>query len=131
MEPFRAWYDNLNKPSWTPSPETIGTIWSVLYPIIFLTHGTVLYQASKGRISWAAATPFIINLLANAAFTPIQFGLRNNLLATIDLLVIFGTIIWGMIAIWPDIRWIVVAMIPYLAWVTIAGVAQIAITIKN
>lgn len=131
MEPFRVWYDNLNKPSWTPSPETIGTIWTILYPIIFLTHGTVLYRAIKGQLSWMIALPFIINLIANAAFSPIQFGLRNNLLATIDLLVILGTIVWGMIVIWPEVRWIAYAMIPYLVWVTIAGVAQVAITVKN
>jgi tryptophan-rich sensory protein len=28
---WMAWYDGLEKPSWTPSPSTIGLIWQILY----------------------------------------------------------------------------------------------------
>lgn len=104
MESFTSWYDSLQKPSWTPPTGTIGTIWSLLYPIIFLTHGTVLYKAAQKEISWITALPFILNLLANFSFTPLQFGLRNNLLAWIDILIILGTIIWSIFAIWPHAR---------------------------
>ncbi len=31
---WMTWYDGLEKPTWTPSPSTIGLIWQLLYPII-------------------------------------------------------------------------------------------------
>ena len=34
---WMTWYDGLEKPSWTPSPSTIGLIWQILYPIIIVT----------------------------------------------------------------------------------------------
>lgn len=36
--------------------------------------------------------PFVVNLIANLGFTPIQFGLRNLTLASIDILVVWGGI---------------------------------------
>ncbi len=63
-----------------------------------------------------------VNLIANLAFTPIQFGLRNLPLAALDIAIVWITILWAMNAIWPYHRWITVAQIPYLIWVTIATV---------
>jgi tryptophan-rich sensory protein len=74
---------------------------------------------------------FAINLAANIAFTPIQFGLRNMPLAAVDILVVWATIIWMVIAIWPSHRWVALAQGPYLAWVSIATVLQLSITWMN
>jgi len=128
---WREWYDGLVKPAWTPEPATIGTVWQILYPIIFLTFTFVLVQALRKRLPWKAAAPFIVNLAANLAFTPIQFGLRNLLLAAVDILLVWGTIIWMMIAIWKYYRWVALAQIPYLAWVSIATVLQLSISWSN
>jgi hypothetical protein len=38
-------------------------------------------------IPWLVAVPFAINLVANLVFTPIQFGLRNLPLASLDIAV--------------------------------------------
>jgi tryptophan-rich sensory protein len=35
--PWIDWYQSLAKPSWTPSPRTIGLIWQILYPVIIAT----------------------------------------------------------------------------------------------
>ena len=131
MKDFMPWYNLLRKPSWTPDPSVIGTIWTILYPIIIVVNGYVLYQAIKGRVSWWIAAPFLINIVANAAFTPIQFGLRNLALAAIDISIIWLTIVWAMIAIWPHSKWVAVAFVPYLAWVSTASVLQFTITFMN
>ena len=128
---WMEWYQSLVKPSWTPPPATIGLIWQVLYPIILLTFGFVFVQAARGRLPWRVALPFAVNLVANLSFTPIQFGLRNLPLATLDILVVWGTILWLMIAVWPFSRWVTLAQVPYLIWVSIATVLQLAITWLN
>ena len=128
---WREWYDGLVKPSWTPEPATIGTIWSILYPVILVTFGWVFVQAFRGRIPWAVALPFAVNLVANLVFTPIQFRLRNLPLATVDILVVLGTIPWMMAAVWRHSALVALAQVPYLAWVSIATVLQVAITLWN
>ena len=75
--------------------------------------------------------PFILNLIFNFAFTTIQFGLKNNLLAAFDILLTLGTLIWAMVAIYPYMRWITYIQIPYLLWVTFATVLQLTITYLN
>ena len=75
--------------------------------------------------------PFILNLVFNFAFTPIQFGLKNNLLAGVDILLVLITLVWAMIAIYPHVRWITYIQIPYLLWVSFATILQFIITILN
>ena len=128
---FRTWYDALSKPGWTPSPSTIGLIWQILYPIILVSFGFVFYKAIRGSIPWLVALPFIINLIANILFMPIFGGLHNLPLAAVDILIVLVTIIWTMLAIWPQYRWVAVTQIPYLVWVSIATALQIMITVKN
>ena len=87
---WRDWYNSLAKPSWTPEPSTIGLIWQILYPIILITFGFVFVQAMRKKMPWKVALPFAINLVANLIFTPIQFGLRNLPLASVDILIVWA-----------------------------------------
>ena len=125
------WYNSLQKPSWTPEPSTIGTIWQILYPIILVTFLFVFVQAIRKTVPWMVALPFVINLVANLIFTPIQFGLRSLSLAALDIVIVWGTIIWMMAAIWKHYRWVAVAQVPYFVWVSIATVLQLLITFRN
>lgn len=88
-------------------------------------------MAWKKEIAFLVALPFILNLIFNFAFTPLQFGLKNNLLAAIDVLLILGTLIWAIIAIFPHARWIAYIQIPYLLWVSFASYLQLTITFLN
>jgi tryptophan-rich sensory protein len=125
------WYNSLGKPSWTPAAATIGLIWQMLYPIIIVTFGFVFVQAVRRKWPWKVAMPFVINLVANLIFTPIQFGLRNLPLASVDILVVLATIIWMIVVVWPHSRWVAVAQVPYFVWVSVATVLQLSITAMN
>jgi tryptophan-rich sensory protein len=128
------WYSQLIKPSWAPPSWLFGPVWTVLYAIIAFSFGTVFYKAFTKQIPWMVAVPFALNLVFNFAFTPIQFGLKNNLLASVDILLVVATLIWALYSIWhtsPDLRWIVYVNIPYLLWGTFATCLQLAITYMN
>ncbi len=129
--PWIEWYNALSKPSWTPAPATIGLIWQILYPIILVTFGFVFVQAIRRKVPWRVALPFAINFVSNLIFTPIQFGMRNLPLAAFDILVVWATIIWMMVAVWRYYRWVAVAQIPYFVWVSLATVLQLSITWMN
>ena len=75
--------------------------------------------------------PFLVNLIANLVFTPIQFRLRNLDLAAVDIVIVWVTIPWMMAAIWKYHRWVALAQVPYLVWVSIAMALQLSITWWN
>ena len=130
MDPY-AWYATLIKPDWAPPAWVFGPVWMVLYALVAFSFGKVFYLAWKKQVSMIVALPFLFNLLFNFVFTPIQFGLQNNLLAAMDILLVLSTLVWAMKAIWPYRRWIVYVNIPYLMWVSFAAVLQFTVTYLN
>jgi translocator protein len=131
MNQTQIWYQSLIKPAWAPASSVFGIVWPILYAIIAVSFGTVFYKTFTGKLPWIVALPFVLNLVFNFAFTPLQFGLQNNLLAAIDILLVLGTLIWAMVAIWPHLRWIALVNLPYLIWVSFATTLQLTITYLN
>ena len=125
------WYSQLIKPTWSPPSWLFGPVWTFLYFLIFVSFGKVFLMTWQKQITFLVALPFILNLIFNFAFTTIQFGLKNNLLASIDILLVLGTLIWAMVAIYPHVKWIAYIQIPYLIWVSFATVLQLTITFLN
>lgn len=127
-----TWYRELIRPEWAPPAYVFGPVWSVLYLIIAITYGYVGYRYFvTGDLPFLVVLPFLLNLVFNFAFTPLQFGLQNNLLAAIDVVLVLGTLIWAMVAIFPYAQWVAYANVPYLLWVSFATVLQITITYLN
>jgi tryptophan-rich sensory protein len=125
------WYQQLIRPSWAPPSWVFGPVWSFLYVLIIVSFGKVFLMVWQKQVSWLVALPFILNLVFNLLFTSIQFGLKNNLLAGLDILLVLGTLIWAMIAIYSHARWITYVQIPYLLWVSFATVLQLTVTYLN
>ncbi len=125
------WYSTLIKPTWAPPAWLFGPAWTLLYAIIAVSYGRVAWLWLKGRVSSRVALPFALNLIFNFLFTPIQFGLQNNFLASVDIILVLLTILWGMKAIYRHEKWVAYAQIPYLLWVSFATVLQLTITFLN
>ena len=125
------WYSQLIKPTWAPPAYVFGPVWSVLYILIAISFGKVFALYLQKKIPFKIILPFILNLIFNFSFTYLQFGLQNNLLAGIDILLVLGTLVWAMIAIFPHRKWITYIQIPYLLWVAFATVLQLSITYLN
>ena len=48
-----------------------------------------------------------------------------------DAVLVLGTLVWAMAAIWRRARWVALVNIPYLLWVGFATVLQLSITWLN
>lgn len=134
MSDQQLWYAQLIKPAWAPPSWLFGPVWTVLYVIIAISFFWIFYQFFRKNISAKIALPFLLNLIFNFSFTPIQFGIKSNLLAAIDIILVLGTLAWGFAMIWkesPNLRWIIYVNIPYLLWALFATILQLSITLLN
>jgi len=124
-------YQTLIKPNWAPPAWVFGPVWTVLYILIAISFGKVFWMAAQKEIPLLIALPFALNLIFNFSFTWFQFGLKNNALSAIDILLVLATLIWAMAAVFPHARWITYINAPYLLWVSFATVLQLTITFIN
>jgi len=135
MENTYTWYQTLIKPGWAPPSWLFGPVWTILYILIGITFGYVFYKIATRKIPPSLALPFIINLVANVLFTPIQFGLKNNVLAAMDIFIVLVTFFW----IYSykktfqknKMMWVIYMNIPYFLWVSFASFLQFTITYLN
>lgn len=125
------WYSQFIKPTWSPPSWIFGPVWTFLYVLIAFSYGKVFLMVYQKQIPALVALPFVLNLIFNFSFTYFQFGLKNNLLAAADILLVLITLIWAIIAIYPHLKWISYIQIPYLIWVSFATVLQLTITYLN
>ncbi len=131
MKESYTWYSSLIKPTWAPPSWLFGPVWSVLYILITISFGKVFLLFLRKEIPFMVALPFLLNIVFNLAFTPLQFGLKNNVLAMIDIFLVLGTLVWAMVAIYPHVRWVTYMQIPYVLWVSFATVLQVTVTYLN
>lgn len=125
------WYSQLIKPIWSPPAYLFGPVWTFLYILIAISFGKVFWMFIKKQIPFLVVLPFILNLVFNFSFTPLQFGLKSNVLAAIDIVLVLGTLIWSMYAIYSHAKWLAYIQIPYLLWVLFATILQLTITYLN
>ena len=125
------WYSQLKKPKWAPPAWLFGPVWTFLYVLIFISFGKVFLMAWQKQLPLIIVLPFILNLFFNFIFTYIQFKLKNNLLAALDIILVLVTLKLSMWAIFPYVPWVTYMLIPYLLWTAFAMVLQFTITYKN
>lgn len=121
---MNQWYQELKKPSWSPPARLFGPVWTILYVGIVISLITVIYMFAKSRLSGLVLLPFLLNIIFNISFTPLQFKLKRNDLAFIDIILTLATLIWALLAVYPHLPWLTFINIPYLLWVSFATVLQ-------
>jgi translocator protein len=131
MNPAYEWYKQLIKPPFAPPSWVFGPVWTVLYVIIAISFGYTGWLWYTKKIHLTVFLPFLLNLFFNIIFTPIQFGLRNNILAALDILLVDITLIWAMIRINQYAKWVSVVQLPYLSWGLFATLLQFSVTWLN
>jgi tryptophan-rich sensory protein len=119
-------YARLAQPSWAPPSWVFGPVWSVLYASIALAGWLVWRRAGASAGRWAL-TAYGVQLLLNAAWTPIFFGLRQFGAAFAEILVLWLAI--GVtVVLFARIRRAAAALLlPYWAWTTFAAALTYAV----
>lgn len=115
------WYDSV-KPSITPPDWIFPVVWNILYLCIALSLYFAWTSVKNKNIKRNLALLFGINLLFNASWSYLFFTLQNPVLAFINLLLIWITIIFMMIFTEKINKISFYLLVPYFLWVSFAGV---------
>lgn len=124
--PPGEWYEHLVKPSWRPPNWLFAPAWTILYLTIAVS-GWLVWR----DIGFAAAalplTVYAVQLVLNAAWTPIFFGLHRLDLAFFEIVLLWLSIIATIALFHPLNAGAAWLLVPYLAWVTFAAALNLAI----
>jgi len=121
------WYRSLEKPAWTPPPWLFGPAWTVLYVCM-----AVAAWGAWRRVGWSAPLRWwLAQLVLNAAWTPMFFGLRQPGWAFVEILLLWLAIAVTASKFFPVVRWAGWLMVPYLLWVTFASALNFALWRMN
>lgn len=126
-------------PSLITGSSTLGLVLPQFYPpkIVFPIVWTILFILMTISIYLASKyddMPYIIyfiQLLLNAGWTIIFFGLKLRLFAFIWLLILLGVVIYMMISFFKYNKKSGYLLIPYVIWLLIAGYLNFAIYLLN
>ncbi|HEX6307718.1 MAG TPA: TspO/MBR family protein [Longimicrobiales bacterium] len=114
------WYDQLAKPAWTPPGAVFGPVWTVLYALMAVAAWLVWKRRRDAPVGFALAM-FALQLVLNAAWSWLFFGLERPDLALVDIAVLWCAILVTTIAFWRVRPVAGGLLLPYIAWVTFAA----------
>lgn len=115
-----AWYAGLNKPAWNPPNWVFGPVWTYLYL-------TMAWAASRvwRKGGWsnqrAPILVYLVQLILNASWSPIFFGLHQPGFAFAEILLLWVAIAGTLVLFLRVDRLAGFLLAPYLAWVSFAA----------
>lgn len=114
-----AWYESLVKPAWTPPNWVFGPVWTLLY-ILMAVAAWLVWKRYRFKEARLGLSLFVAQLVLNAAWSYLFFGIQRIDLALGDILALWTLILIVTILFWNRERLSGVMMLPYLAWVSFA-----------
>jgi len=127
----KTWYVTLAKPFFNPPSWLFGPVWTLLYLLMGVSLYLVWTAKSESGAKRKAVALFAVQLVLNALWSLIFFGLRMPLAAFIELCVLWVFILLSMVAFRPLSKTAAWLLLPYLAWVSFAGVLNLSIHLLN
>jgi tryptophan-rich sensory protein len=112
-----AWYEALQKPSWTPPNWMFPVVWTTLYLLMSFSAMRVAQLPDSGQALafWAAQISF------GTLWTPVFFGLHRMRAAMGVMVCLWLSVAATILAFW-QLDWLAGLMfLPYLIWVSVAG----------
>lgn len=120
-----TWYLTLNKPSFNPPNWLFGPAWTILYLLMAIALYLVWTAEKKNKKT--AYFAFYAQLILNALWSIIFFGYHNPGLAFVEIIILWLTILWTIIAFAKISKTTIYLLLPYILWVTFAATLTFAV----
>jgi tryptophan-rich sensory protein len=127
VDAIAGWYTTINKPSFTPANGVFSPVWTMLYIMMGVSVGIVWNRGFHHIWVKTALYHFLFQLLLNALWSIVFFGLHSIIGGLLVILTLFILLLFTY-------KWFKVVdkiaaylLIPYILWVAFATVLNIGI----
>lgn len=116
-----GWYQTIQKPVWNPPNWVFGPVWTTLYILMGIAMYMIWTQPRthlRQRALYLNAAQLVLNFFWSLIF----FNLHAIGWALLEIVLLWGLIVWTMFAydkVYKPAAWL---MLPYIVWVTFATI---------
>ncbi|MCD7963586.1 MAG: tryptophan-rich sensory protein [Rikenellaceae bacterium] len=126
---MREWYPYLNKPSLTPPDWVFPVAWSILYLMMGISAGLILYSHDSRRRS--VLTIFTIQLILNFSWSIMFFYFRNLLAGFVNIFLLDIVVIYYIFKSYLLNKISSYLFVPYIIWLLFATYLNSYILLNN
>jgi benzodiazapine receptor len=126
-----TWYAALKKPAFTPPGWVFSPVWIALYLLMGVSAFMVWSKGwGEGRVRMALGL-FVVQLVLNALWSLMFFGLRSPLAGFVNILALWIFILLTMLYFFKVSTTAGTLLVPYILWVSFAAVLNFSILVLN
>lgn len=126
-----TWYPALTQPVLTPPNWLFGPVWVILYALMGVAAFLVWRAGIHSHTVRIALLAFGVQLILNAAWSVLFFGLQSPGLALIEIVLLWCAIVWTLFAFARVSRTAAYLLLPYLLWTSFAVYLNAGIWLLN
>jgi benzodiazapine receptor len=120
------WYAALLKPEWLPPQDWFAPVWTVLYVLMGIA-AWLIWRERYHRGRSAAIAAYAVQLLLNALWPPLFFGLKNIDAGLFDIVALWLAIAWTMREFARVRIAAAITLVPYFLWVSLAAAINLVL----
>ena len=121
-----SFYATLVRPSWAPPASLFGPTWTLLYTLMAIAAWLVWRRAGFGA-GRLALNLFVLQLIANAAWSWLFFSLHSGLWSLLDISLLWLLIVATIVQFRRLEPPAALLLVPYVSWVSFALALNFAV----
>jgi len=126
-----TWYATLEKPVFTPPSWLFAPAWITLYLLMAVAAFLIWRKGLAHEGVKCALTLFLVQLVLNALWSVVFFGLQSPLYGMVVILALWIAIVLTIIKFFRLSTAAGSLLLPYILWVSFASVLNISIWVLN
>lgn len=126
-----TWYAGLAKPPFTPPNWVFGPVWTILYVLMGVAAFLVWRKGWGYREVRVGLITFLVQLLLNALWSTVFFGLKSPLAGVIVIVGLWVVLLFTLLRFFKlsaAAGWL---LVPYILWVSFAAVLNFSVWLLN
>lgn len=126
-----TWYSKIKKPPFTPPDWIFGPVWIILYTLMGISLFLILKKGWHDPKVKNAILIFGVQLLLNASWSVLFFGMKSPLAGLIDICALWFLVLWTILTFFPMSNTAGLLLIPYFLWGSFAAILNFWIWKNN
>jgi benzodiazapine receptor len=130
-EAIPTWYATLEKPAFSPPNWLFAPVWTILYLMMGISAFLVWRRGLENRQVRVALIVFLIQLILNALWSVVFFGLEAPFYGVVVIIALWIAILFTVLKFFKVSLWASVLLWPYLLWVSFAAILNVSVWLLN